>query len=269
MHIHFTAILFRFLQRTSNTKQFKTLLRLSFCILAFFVLASCGGGSGKPASGNVSVKAVFMKTGAKSTDLPVILHVIGIARLTLDALPVHPENVRATQVDLLAAFQQSGATSHTISNLTDNETYLFRIMAYDQNGTCIYAGQNYATLQPDGANIIAINVLPLNGSYEFTGVTGTWSGIRTDATAGSTPVSFTVDSQGSVSGSDGTGGAISGWILPALSGGFDSFLMISEANSSRYAVGNIPATAGSATGTAMEYTKSVVSGSWSFSWISL
>ena len=222
-------------------------------IVATLICSCSGSGSGASSSGSVELKAVFhKKTVGKSAALDVNISSIGIVRLTLDAIPVHSDSFHPPQINLLDAFKLAGTTSYTLSGMTDDEVYLFRIIAYDQNGTAIYGGQNYATLRPKITNTIAINCLPLSGTTSLSAVFGSWSGAR-----GTTPFNYNVSASGVATGSDVSGGKLSGWFLPSINGGFDSFFIV---NASSYATGALNPASGN--GSATEYSKTETS--WTF-----
>ncbi len=226
------------------------MLKLTVLIITSIVatlICSCSfSGSGAPGSGSVELKAVFHKKSVgKSAALDVNISSIGIVSLTLDAIPVHSDSFHPPQINLLDAFKLTGTTSCTLSGMTDDETYLFRIIAYDQNGTAIYGGQNYATLRPKATNTIAINCLPLSGITSLSAVFGSWSGVR-----GTTPFNYNVSTSGVATGCDGSGGKLTGWFLPSINGDFDSFFIV---NASSYATGALNPASG--IGSATEYNK--------------
>jgi hypothetical protein len=73
----------------------------------------------------------------------------GIARLTLDVIPATSTSYAPPEIDLSSSTSQS----YTINNLTDNESYVFRILAYNSSNALIWAGETIAVVPPTGTTV--------------------------------------------------------------------------------------------------------------------
>ncbi|NJD38105.1 MAG: hypothetical protein FIA89_07245 [Geobacter sp.] len=78
----------------------------------------------------------------------------------------------------------------TIPNLTDNETYLFRVVASNNSGTIIYTGQSTALLLP-GSNAVNLTCYEMNG---FDAVAGSYFG--SDSSDPSSVDTFSINPSG-------------------------------------------------------------------------
>ena len=139
-------------------------LVLITCFVPLMLAACSTGGSGTPGNGNVSMKITFSDTQGK------IVGKIGektVSRLPLSSLkltvtPSTPSNYTPAQMELISAYN-SGTQTIDIPSLTDNETYSFKVMAYDNSGNLVYLGETSAVVLPAGS-VVAVNCLTYTGS---------------------------------------------------------------------------------------------------------
>lgn len=152
-------------------------LNIVAAILLTMILSSCSGDTSNSATGNTSINVSFQKTSGKVL-AAATLQELNITRLTLDVIPLNTPAAGSQQVDLFAIHQQTNTYSHTINNLLDNETYLFRIIAYNAQDDMIYCGQTSLLLLPNTANVVNLTAysfsgfLPLEGQYDWTSSDG-------------------------------------------------------------------------------------------------
>jgi hypothetical protein len=108
---------------------------------------------------------------------------LGIARLILDVIPADAASFQPDQTDLLSHLQQNQSYSYVINNLTDNETYLFRVSAYDVSNRYIFGGQTVAVIGTTASTTnILVEPVPADG---FTAAAGTWNWALSDGSFGS------------------------------------------------------------------------------------
>ena len=184
-------------------------IQLTISIILFATLSlltGCSGSSSTPGNTKTNLKIVF--SNASSVIVPTGLKDLGIARLTLDVLPADSASYKTDPIDLYSIYQSTGNMNASIDNLSDNTTYLFRIMGYDANGNYIYGGQTSAKMLPSPA-INTINLM----NYKFTGFSDLtplqYFVSATDGTKGS----LTFDSSGT-----GTIGNCTWYLAPTTSG---------------------------------------------------
>jgi hypothetical protein len=109
------------------------------------LLTGCSGGTGTPGNAKVGLKVVFANTSSTGT-----MQTLGITSMYLDVIPADTNSTAPATIDLFAYHQQTHTLSYPLTNLTDNETYLFRITAYNAQNTIIYSGQTGAVLLTRG-----------------------------------------------------------------------------------------------------------------------
>ena len=238
------------------------ILKITIAIILLTTLAlltGCTGGvSGTPGNAKTSLKIVFNNTSSVST--PTILQNLGIAKLTLDVIPLNVSSFQPAQIDLYSSYQSTGTTTSSISNLTDNETYLFRIMGYDTNGNYIYGGQTYAKMLPSPAtNTISIT------NFKFSGYSNLATRLYVVSASDGGGGTLTFDSTGKSTLGSGT------WYLAPTNGGFNVF--INDASGDHYTGTLDTSGSGGGTGTnssgqsitwtcnpALAFTDSMISG---------
>lgn len=163
-----------------------SILRLLTIIIGLPLLAGiygCSSGStatsGTAGAAKASVAITFVNAH-KAAVKASTLQELGIAQLILDMIPANASSFKPASLDLVTVYN-SGTTS-TIDNLTDNETYLFRVMALDSANNFLYGGQTTVVIQ--GSTPVSLSCYQFSG---FSAVTGTWNGMAdTSATVSGT-----------------------------------------------------------------------------------
>lgn len=220
-------------------KYIKWIIPVLATLLCSIALSGSGTG-GAESRTNTAIKVSFQKSTEKRL-AAATLQELGINRLTLDIIPVDSASVAPPQVDLVAAQQISGNYSHSITGLTDNETYSFRIMAYDSTDNFLFGGQTSVLVLP-GNNIVNITAYSFDG---FDSVAGDWDFAFTDG-AGTVTSLFLVDTTGNITGT-ALGSQVECWLAPDGTGSFilSGRLMLAAAAGA----GDISGSLGQASGT--------------------
>jgi hypothetical protein len=126
------------------------------------ILAGCSGGSGSgtgtPGNSKVGLKVVFLNNSSV-TPATGTMQDLGIGKLMLSVIPVNSTSYAPPQVDL----SNITTGSYKVDNLTDNETYIFRILAYDAANSLIWAGESPAAVLPAGISV-TVNSLKVTSS---------------------------------------------------------------------------------------------------------
>lgn len=136
--------------------------------LVTMVLSGCSGDTSGSGASGTSVNISFQKSNGKVL-AAATMEELKIASMTLDAIPLSNQTALSANVpNLFQLHQQTHTFSHTLPNLTDNETYLFRLIAYDAQGAMNFCGQTTLQLQP-GANVVNLTAYSFSG---FTGIEG-------------------------------------------------------------------------------------------------
>ncbi|MEI6209708.1 MAG: putative Ig domain-containing protein [Desulfuromonadales bacterium] len=160
---------------------------LFMALLLICTLCACSGGGGGGSSGTPgreksTLKVVFAGASAAGSASATIQS-LGITKLTMDVIPANPASYQPPQIDLLAYLLNNQSYSYVVDNLTDNETYMFRISAYDATNRYVHGGQTITTLgSTAGTTTILVVPSPADGFSTFSGV---WNWALSDGTYGS------------------------------------------------------------------------------------
>ena len=84
---------------------------------------------------------------------------LAITKLTLNVIPANSTSYAPPEVDL----SQTTSGSYTVNDLTDYETYLFQIRAYNASNTLIWAGETPAAIVPAGISV-TVNSIQITSS---------------------------------------------------------------------------------------------------------
>ena len=114
------------------------------------LLAGCGSGSsGTPGNAKSSLKVVFSES--TNSILPP-----DVTKVMLNVKPVNKASYTPAPLDI------TNMTTVLINSLTDNETYTFRIDAYNSSNTVTWQGSTTAVMLPaPAANLISIVCNPI------------------------------------------------------------------------------------------------------------
>jgi|GEM_PF-6958200 len=146
----------------TSLKRAAAMLLLALAVL----LAACSGnqGTGTPGSAKVNTKVVFLN----SSSHPVFVQDARIAHLWLEVIPADTAtSYSPPSIDL----SSTTTGSCTVTGLTDNASYLFRVTAYDAANALIWAGEIPAVVKPSGTTVTVASLQ----------ITGTSAGYLTQA----------------------------------------------------------------------------------------
>ncbi|GEM_PF-3372009 len=207
------------------------------------LLTGCSGnsGSGTPGDAKAGLKIVFSNTSTGT------MQKLGITSMTLDVIPASTSSSAPASVNLFAYHQQNHTFSYPLTNLTDNEYYVFRIKAYNSLGTMVYSGQTGQKLLP-GDNSITLTAYDFtnvagSAGKGFAGAVGYYDGTAFD---GST-FTLSVNSLGVGTGTS-SGGSITAYMTPSATGNFDVIVFTRGTAGTTCSSGTVNASTGSGSG---------------------
>lgn len=148
-----------------------TMLKYLMLVLTLGLLAACSGGGANTTSTSASASKVSLQLDFVKANVSKA-SVTDIHSLVLQVIPANSSSNTPAPIDLTPYMTGSSKQPVTIPNLTDNETYLFRVVASNNSGTIIYTGQSTALLLP-GSNAVNLTCYEMNG---FDAVAGSYFG---------------------------------------------------------------------------------------------
>lgn len=131
---------------------------------------------------------------------------LGIHRVTMTVTPNNSASFTPSPIDLTSYI--TGASSVSVPNLTDNESYTFRVDAYDAADKLIYQGSVTAVMLPAPAtNPVSIVCSPYKtAAADFTAAVGKYDGTLYNADGSiNDTFTLTIDTNGKVTGSNTLG----------------------------------------------------------------
>lgn len=216
------------------------------------LLAACGGTGGSTPSSTAGASKVSLQldfVGTKASKASVS----DIHSLQLQIIPANSASTTPAPIDLTSYLTGSSTQPVSITNLTDNETYLFRILAYNSAGTIIYSGQTPKALAP-GSNSVNLTCYSMNG---FDAAAGNYYGSSSsDPSAIDT---FTINASGIGSCTNCSSWTMHLYLAASATSGVytvNFFTRLSGGSLESIGTGTLNASSGSASG-------SLTNGTWS------
>lgn len=166
-----------------------TMLKYLMLVLTLGLLAACSGGGANTTSTSASASKVSLQLDFVKANVSKA-SVTDIHSLVLQVIPANSSSNTPAPIDLTPYMTGSSKQPVTIPNLTDNETYLFRVVASNNSGTIIYTGQSTALLLP-GSNAVNLTCYEMNG---FDAVAGSYFG--SDSSDPSSVDTFSINPSG-------------------------------------------------------------------------